>query len=170
MNVYEPANSMLPDNPYTEDSFRQNMRNRTNELKQAVLTSRSQPSADPSAEISGPSASVPTQTNYKPSGNKSFSQDLSAAIARSGFSPDWAGLITEIVRRESSFNPRAKNPNSSAYGYGQFLDATRANYEKKTGLSYDNPVNQLIMMMHYVKDRYGTPEKAISFWDKNHWY
>lgn len=38
------------------------------------------------------------------------------------------------------------------------------------GLNYSNPVDQLIMMAQYVKDRYGTPEKALQFWDKNKWY
>jgi hypothetical protein len=34
------------------------------------------------------------------------------------------------------------------------------------GLDYNDPVNQLIMMAQYVKDRYGTPENALKFWIK----
>lgn len=79
--------------------------------------------------------------------------------------------MVELVGRESSWNPKADNPTSTAYGYGQFLDSTRANYKKKfPNLNYNNPVDQLVLMMHYVKDRYGTPEKALAFWDKNKWY
>lgn len=78
--------------------------------------------------------------------------------------------MTEIVARESTWNPQAKNPNSTAHGYAQFLNSTRQNYEKKTGLSYDDPVNQLIMMAEYIKDRYGTPQAALDFWNKNNWY
>jgi len=87
-----------------------------------------------------------------------------------GFLPNGQPLLPELVGRESSWSSAAKNPNSTAHGYGQFLDSTRRNYEKKTGLDYDNPVHQLAMMAQYVKDRYGTPDKALAFWDKNKWY
>lgn len=100
----------------------------------------------------------------------SYKQNLSAAFALSGFSTKWAGLITEIVKRESGFRSSNPNPTSTADGYGQFLKSTRATYEKKTGLSYKNPVHQLVMMFHYVKDRYKTPEKALAFWNKHKWY
>jgi hypothetical protein len=103
------------------------------------------------------------------SGPSSFKTNMNTAISR-GVPADWAPLLSEIVRRESSYNPGAKNPTSTAYGYGQFLASTRAQYEKKTGLSYNDPVNQLIMMYQYVKDRYGTPQNALAFWNKNHWY
>lgn len=102
-------------------------------------------------------------------GTASFNANMAKAVQR-GVNPSWVPLLTEIVKRESSFNPNAKNPKSTAYGYGQFLSSTRANYEKKTGLNYSDPVNQLIMMSQYVKDRYGTPQNALAFWQKNHWY
>jgi hypothetical protein len=102
-------------------------------------------------------------------GTASFNQHMSQAVQR-GVDPSWVPLLSEIVKRESSYNPNAKNPKSTAYGYGQFLSSTRSNYEKKTGLSYSDPVNQLIMMAQYVKDRYGTPQKALAFWNANKWY
>jgi SLT domain-containing protein len=94
---------------------------------------------------------------------------MSAAV-KMGLPKEWTPLLSEIVKRESSFDPTAKNPTSSAYGYGQFVKKTRAQYEKSSGLNYDNPVHQLVMMGQYVKDRYGTPSKALAFWNKNHWY
>jgi hypothetical protein len=103
------------------------------------------------------------------SGPQAFQQHMSQAVAR-GVDSSWVPLLSEIVKRESSYNPSAKNPKSTAYGYGQFLSSTRSNYEKKTGLNYSDPVNQLIMMAQYVKDRYGTPANALAFWNKNHWY
>jgi muramidase (phage lysozyme) len=84
--------------------------------------------------------------------------------------PSWAPYITELVGRESSWNPNIKNPSSSAHGYGQFLDSTVKAYEKKYGIKYDTPTNQLMLTMLYVKDRYGTPQKALEFWDKHKWY
>jgi hypothetical protein len=102
--------------------------------------------------------------------NQSYQGHLNKAIQSGAIPKEWAGALTELVGRESSWNPTAKNPKSTAHGYGQFLKSTRSDYEKKTGLDYDNPVHQLIMMAQYVKDRYGTPEKALAFWDKNRWY
>jgi muramidase (phage lysozyme) len=69
-------------------------------------------------------------------------------------------------------NTKRQKSDSTAYGYGQFLTGTRNEYEKKTGLDYSDPVNQLIMMAQYVKDRYGTPENALKFWHSHnpHWY
>jgi hypothetical protein len=106
----------------------------------------------------------------KYSGYAAYTTHLAAAMVKGGFSAGWAPLITEIVKRESGFNPNAKNPTSTAHGYAQFLKSTRSNYEKKYGLSYSNPVNQLVLMMHYVQDRYKTPANALAFWNKNHWY
>jgi hypothetical protein len=103
------------------------------------------------------------------SGPASFKTNMNTAISR-GVPSDWAPLLSEIVRRESSYNPSAKNPTSTAYGYGQFLASTRKQYESKTGLSYNDPVNQLIMMYQYVKDRYKNPQNALAFWNANHWY
>jgi Transglycosylase SLT domain len=101
---------------------------------------------------------------------QSFQTHMSQAVKKYGVPASWVPALTELIRRESSFNPRAKNPKSTAYGYGQFLKSTRAAYEKKTGLDYDNPVHQIVMMAQYVKDRYGTPEKALAWWNTHKWY
>jgi muramidase (phage lysozyme) len=105
---------------------------------------------------------------------KSFQPVLNTAISSvSKLIPDaasWAPYITELVGRESSWNPNAKNPGSTAHGYGQFLDKTVASYEKKYGIKYDTPEHQLMLTMLYVKDRYGTPQKALAEWDKKGWY
>jgi SLT domain-containing protein len=105
---------------------------------------------------------------------KSFQPVLSSAIKSVQRAipdaPAWAPYITELVGRESSWNPNAKNPSSSAKGYGQFLSSTVKSYEKKYGIKYDTPEHQLMLTMLYVKDRYGTPQKALEFWDKNKWY
>jgi hypothetical protein len=102
-------------------------------------------------------------------GNAAYQANVQKAIQK-GLDPAWVPVMSQIVQRESSFNPNAKNPNSTAYGYAQFLNSTRAAYEKKTGLNYSDPVNQLVMMAQYIKDRYGTPQNALNFWLKNKWY
>jgi Peptidase family M23 len=106
----------------------------------------------------------------KSSSFKTFVSHLKSAANSGAIPKSWAIPMAELVGRESSWNPSAKNKSSSAHGYGQFINATRAQYEKKMGLNYSNPVHQLIMMAQYVKDRYGSPEKALAFWDKNQYY
>jgi hypothetical protein len=101
---------------------------------------------------------------------KTFVSHLKSAVSSGAIPKAWAIPMAELVGRESSWNPSVKNKNSSAYGYGQFINATRSQYEKKMGLNYSNPVHQLIMMAQYVKDRYGGPEKALSFWDEKGYY
>jgi hypothetical protein len=69
-----------------------------------------------------------------------------------------------IAWRESSNRPYAKNPKSSAYGLYQFLNATWKDYGvQKTGC----PACQSRAFLIYVKDRYGTPERALAFHRKH---
>jgi hypothetical protein len=106
----------------------------------------------------------------KAPGFKQFNSILMTAIEKAGVPDSWAPYIMELVGRESSWNPNAKNPKSTAYGYGQFLKSTRQQYEKKYGIKYNTPLNQLILTIHYVKDRYGNPVNALKFWDEHNWY
>jgi len=75
----------------------------------------------------------------------------------------------ELVARESSFNPNAKNSKSTARGLFQFLDSTRKNYGGSK-VNWDDPYQQAVAGLKYIKDRYGTPENALLHWDKNKWY
>lgn len=82
---------------------------------------------------------------------------------------NWLNPLLELVARESSFNPNAKNPKSTAAGLFQFLDGTRKNYGGSK-VDWSDPMQQALAGIKYVNDRYGTPEKALAFWDKNKWY
>ena len=95
-----------------------------------------------------------------------------AQARKKGTIPDsWVAPLTELIARESGWSATVKNPSSTAYGYGQFLDGTRADYKKKyPDLDYSNPVDQILLTAAYVKARYGNPAKALEFWDKNNWY
>lgn len=91
------------------------------------------------------------------------------AVQDLGLPASWVQPTLELVARESSFDPAAKNPKSTAAGLFQFLDGTRQMYG---GSKYDwsDPYNQAVFGLKYIKDRYGTPEKALQYWDKNKTY
>lgn len=80
---------------------------------------------------------------------------------------DWAG-INYIVTHESGWNPRAVNPSSGTYGLGQ-MQSYNLHYYTKHG-SKNNPIAQLMGIMDYIKDRYGSVGKAVAFWQRNHAY
>ena len=104
-------------------------------------------------------------------GNARVSGDVGSwidqAIKTEGVGADWKPYLNWIVQKESSGNPSAQNPKSSAYGLYQFLDGTW----KGTGISKtSDPVIQTQAAIKYIKQRYGTPAKAVDFWQKNGWY
>lgn len=102
-----------------------------------------------------------------------FNRDMDAAIKKGNIpvTNAWVRGLTELAARESGLNPNAKNPGSTAHGYAQFLNGTVRAYKKRyPNLDYNNPVDQLILMYHYVKDRYHTPEEALKHWDEKKWY
>lgn len=106
----------------------------------------------------------------KAPGYQTYKKNLTKAVNNGKIPDSWAYDLTELIGRESTWNYKAKNPKSSAYGYGQLIKANVKSYEKKLGVSYNDPYGQLLITAQYVKDRYGSPKKALEFWDKKGWY
>lgn len=94
---------------------------------------------------------------------------VSRAAKAGGYDESWIRPVLELVARESSFNPNAKNPKSSAAGLFQFLNSTRENYGGNS-VNWSDPYQQAVAGLQYIKDRYGTPEKALQHWDDKGWY
>jgi uncharacterized protein YabE (DUF348 family) len=70
--------------------------------------------------------------------------------------------------RESSWRVDARNPSSGAYGIPQAYPATRM---AATGPDWrTNPRTQIRWGLDYIRDRYGSPCAAWSFWQAHHWY
>lgn len=82
---------------------------------------------------------------------------------------DW-DLADWLIRRESSWNPNAQNPNSTAFGLKQFLDSTWAGVGCSKSEAINNPVYQLNCGHQYVLNRYNSWEGAVNFWRVHHWY
>ncbi len=88
------------------------------------------------------------------------------AAQRGWTGAQWAAL-SELVSRESSWNPNAQNPTSSAYGLFQFLDSTWASVG---GRKTSDPGKQIAYGLAYIAQRYGTPVGALRFHDAHNWY
>ena len=93
--------------------------------------------------------------------------DTARGYARSMVSAEEYEALQELIMLESSWNPEAQNPKSTAYGLGQFIDQTWdvVGIEK----SADYRI-QLIATHKYVMKRYGSWVKALEFRKANGYY
>lgn len=90
------------------------------------------------------------------------------SYARSRLSAAQYSCLSSIVRRESGWNPYARNASSGAYGLFQALPGSKmasAGSDWRT-----NPLTQMRWGISYMKGRYGSPCGAWNFWQKNRWY
>jgi len=74
-----------------------------------------------------------------------------------------------IILRESSGDPTADNPTSTAFGLGQLLLGNRILYLGQDYATIDCG-RQLWAFRAYVRGRYRTAERAKAFWQANGWY
>jgi hypothetical protein len=74
-----------------------------------------------------------------------------------------------IILRESSGDPTADNPASTAFGLGQLLLGNRILYLGRDYATTDCG-RQLWAFRAYVRDRYGTARRAKAFWQANGWH
>lgn len=93
-------------------------------------------------------------------------QRYAKRMAKQMFGPGHWGALNQLVSHESSWDPQADNPDSSAYGLFQFLDSTAQNYG---GVAHD-PFEQIRDGLAYIADRYKNPSAAWNFWQNNNWY
>ena len=75
-----------------------------------------------------------------------------------------------IITRESSWNPNAKNPRSSASGLGQFIDANARHYLGSAPMRKHPFDKQLAAVIRYTSDRYGGLVPAMEYWKRNNHY
>jgi hypothetical protein len=112
----------------------------------------------------------PSSTTYLASGqagNVALGQRLAARRGWTG--RQWTCLRT-MWDRESSWNAKADNPTSSAYGIPQALPGSKmaaAGADWRT-----NPTTQISWGLNYIADRYQKPCSALAAWNNRspHWY
>ncbi|KAF3467268.1 transglycosylase SLT domain-containing protein [Streptomyces sp. Tu 3180] len=90
------------------------------------------------------------------------------AIARQMVPADQFQCFSNIVDHESTWNYRAVNPSSGAYGLVQALPGSKM---ASAGADWQtNPATQIKWGLNYMNERYGSPCGAWSFWQANNWY
>ncbi|MEV1051752.1 transglycosylase SLT domain-containing protein [Streptomyces sp. NPDC049887] len=98
----------------------------------------------------------------------SYSVSEVQAMARQMVPGDQFQCFSNIVDHESSWNYRAQNPSSGAYGLVQALPGSKM---ASAGADWQtNPATQIKWGLNYMNDRYGSPCGAWSFWQANNWY
>ena len=81
------------------------------------------------------------------------------AVKEYGWSNKHYVCLTQLWGKESGWNHKADNPNSSAFGIAQMLK------EKST-----SPMKQINNGLRYIEHRYGDPCAAWKFWQSRYWY
>ncbi|MDX3260266.1 lytic transglycosylase domain-containing protein [Streptomyces sp. NPDC093228] len=90
------------------------------------------------------------------------------AMARQMVASDQFQCFSNIVDHESSWNYRAVNASSGAYGLFQALPGSKMS---SVGSDWQtNPATQIKWGLNYMNGRYGSPCQAWSFWQANSWY
>lgn len=90
------------------------------------------------------------------------------AMARQMIPADQFQCFSNIVQRESTWNYKAMNPSSGAYGLVQALPGSKM---ASAGADWQtNPATQIKWGLNYMNERYDSPCGAWSFWQANHWY
>ena len=101
----------------------------------------------------------PVKVEEKKVERKSFSPSRSRNYAKQRVSAKQWRCLNKLWDRESSWNHKAANPTSSAYGIPQLLKLTRK-----------NPYDQIDKGLEYIRHRYGSACNAWEFWQNNNWY
>ncbi|GAA2480495.1 transglycosylase SLT domain-containing protein [Streptomyces gobitricini] len=109
---------------------------------------------------------VRSATSFAP--QTSYSVAEVQAMARQMVPGDQFQCFSNIVDHESTWNYRAQNPSSGAYGLVQALPGSKM---ASAGADWrTNPATQIKWGLNYMNERYGSPCGAWSFWQANHWY
>jgi len=124
-------------------------------------------SGGPKRPTTGSLPRIGTVSPTAASTDRSGIQQMIAQTGAQVFGEQEVPALLEIVKRESGFNPVAQNPKSTAFGLFQFLDSTW----QGTGIpKTEDPNSQIAAGLQYIKNRYGSPTKALSFHNKKGYY
>lgn len=145
-----------------EESARKEAAKTALEKKEAA--EKAEKLAKEKAEAEAKAAKAPS--SFPVQGSYSISEIQS--MARSMVPSGQFQCFSNIVDHESSWNYRAVNASSGAYGLFQALPGSKMS---SVGSDWQtNPATQIKWGLNYMDSRYGSPCEAWSFWQANHWY
>jgi hypothetical protein len=100
---------------------------------------------------------------------QSLMQADAKAVARALLTEPQFKCFTQLMGKESAWNPEAKNPSSSAAGVGQLLKSTYRNLGMKHSTE---AVPQTVAALAYIGRKYGAggPCKAWTHFKHKNWY
>ena len=108
-----------------------------------------------------------TSTASASSGSASSGSYQDYALSQLDGDSSEMSCLENLWGKESSWNPDAQNPRSSAYGIPQFLDSTW----KSTGIAKTSDgYRQIDAGLVYIDSRYGSPCGAWSHSKSTGWY
>jgi hypothetical protein len=106
---------------------------------------------------------VVVDTTPKPEPKKELTlKERAKELVDAQFGPGHFTAFDFIIHKESTWNPNAVNKSSGACGLGQALPCSK--------MQDKSPEGQIMWVISYMKNRYGTPTNALSFWQAHHWY
>jgi len=112
-----------------------------------------------------PQTAVPASVVYKE--RPPLEQVNAKKVARELLTKKQYGCLTKLLGKESAWKAEARNPQSSAQGIGQLLDATYRNLGMKHS---EASVPQLVATLAYIHRRHQTPCNAWAHFRQHSWY
>jgi hypothetical protein len=94
---------------------------------------------------------------------------LTQAMAAEGVPECWRSGLQYIILHESSGRVGIRNPGHSDRGLFQ-LTAPNYHLNPHGAASFGNAVEEAQGGIRYIKQRYGTAENAMAFWQQHHWF
>ena len=112
-----------------------------------------------------PQPAIPASIVYK---ERPILQQVDAKkLAKKLLTKKEYSCLAKLLGKESAWNAEAKNPDSSAKGIGQLLDATYRNLGMK---HTEASVPQLVATLAYIHRRHLTPCRAWAFFKEKNYY
>jgi hypothetical protein len=137
-------------------------------VRPAPLPRAQAPAASPPPVAQGPPA-VPLPPVPEDCEEYSGNRQIGCALlSEFGFGLDQMPALDALWTRESGWNHQAYNSSSGAYGIPQALPGSKM---ATVGSDWEtNPATQIRWGLGYIRDRYGDPDGAWSFFQANGWY
>lgn len=106
--------------------------------------------------------------------NQAIARPLARAMGWNDSNGEWAALV-QLWNNESGWNNTAYNPASGATGIPQAVPGSKMG--PFANAPYYDPHTQIVWGLGYIKMRYGSPSRALTFWNRTdprpypgHWY